>query len=705
MADENKLILDVDVKPLKTQLKEASIEVQRARQNFGEFSDEAIAAAQKVAAIKDEIEAAAESAQLFDPGKRFQALGTAAQTAVGGIAAVQGAMALFGTQSEDLAKSLQKVQGALALSQGLSQLKDVGKVGEQLKITFKGVTAGMSTFKKALVSTGVGALVAALGLLIANFDDVKKYVLNLFPALGKLADFIGGVVNSITDFIGVTSEAERQLDKFAKTNARVSEGIDAQIKLLTAQGGKEKEIYQLKQKQNENELNVLRQTLKVKGELSDEELKKFRELKNDKLVTEIEYNKQVEEKEKAAAEKRKAEGEKQREKDKAKKEKELAEKEKQDAKVKEADTILAEAKISLENKLAQDKFKVEEDYKAKVEKLKEAGVTDTEKYALLERAKKNEIRLLEEADEKEKAAKQLEYDNQINSIRNNTKLLAIKDSAEKEREALFQNYQQQYADIDTNEKYTAEQKLALKKALQEQEAAELEILNDGIRQKQIEKDITEIDYQISQAEFQYNIQRDLVDKKKALYKEQFDAGIITQDQYTAYLRKNAEEQDNIDKAVVQNKLQTAGQVAGILNSMADLVGKDTAKGKALGIASATINTFVGATQALGGKVPAPEPFATIIRIAQAGVIVASGIKSIKEIAKAKVPSGGGGGSVPSPSVSAPSISNQLPTLGTSPLTSIEKMFDNQKPLKAYVVESEVTGTQKRVSDIERRAGF
>jgi hypothetical protein len=33
------------------------------------------------------------------------------------------------------------------------------------------------------------------------------------------------------------------------------------------------------------------------------------------------------------------------------------------------------------------------------------------------------------------------------------------------------------------------------------------------------------------------------------------------------------------------------------------------------------------------------------------------------------------------------------------------MMQNQPPLKAYVVESEVTGTQKRVADIERRAGF
>ena len=162
---ENSLIIDVDVKPLKTQLKEATVALQSARQKFGEFSKEAIDAANKVAAVKDEIEAAGEQAALFDPGKRFQALTQAASTAAAGVAAVQGAMALFGAESENVQKALLKVQGAMALSQGLSQLKDIGKVGEQLKISFKGLTAGVNGFKKALISTGIGALVVAVGLL------------------------------------------------------------------------------------------------------------------------------------------------------------------------------------------------------------------------------------------------------------------------------------------------------------------------------------------------------------------------------------------------------------------------------------------------------------------------------------------------------------------------------------------------------------
>jgi len=141
MAEENKIILDADVKPLKKQLREAIQELQVARQKYGEFSDQAIEAAQNVAAIRDEIQAANEQVQLFDPGGRFQALTNAASAAAAGIAAVQGAMALFGGESEEVEQALLKVQSAMALSEGLSQLKDIGKVGDDLRTSFRGLTA------------------------------------------------------------------------------------------------------------------------------------------------------------------------------------------------------------------------------------------------------------------------------------------------------------------------------------------------------------------------------------------------------------------------------------------------------------------------------------------------------------------------------------------------------------------------------------
>jgi len=726
---ENSLILDVDVKPLKSQLKEATVSLQAARQKFGEFSEEAIQAANKVAAIKDEIEAAGEQAALFDPGKRFQALTTAASTAAAGISAVSGAMALFGEQNEDVAKTLQKVQGAMALSQGLSQLKDIGKVGEQLKISFKGLTAGANSFKKALISTGIGALVVAVGLLVAYWDDIKAAV--------------GGV-----------SKEQKKLNESSKENLKTQEdkldAIDGQSNQLKLQGKSEKDILNLKIKQSDEAIKAAEVNLANSKATKDAQVKAAQRNKEilqgiitflsaplvavlamidqvgkalgknfglaegftgglAKMVFDPEETakdgdatiKEAEDtlnklKEKRAGYQIAVQGI-----DKAAADKAKGEKEKQDAKELEAQKILQEAKNKLLDKQKQEEAAIEEAYKEKFKKLKEAGIKDD---GSLEAAKQKELADIREKYAKEEADKQLAFDKEINKARTEARLSAIKDENERAKQELLANYQSQYADIDANEKFTAEQKLALKKALQEKENAELDNLENQRKAQKFNQDVADLDYQMKQSEIQFGIQKQLADKKLALAKTEFENGRMTQTEYTNFLRANAEEQKKIDEASVQAKMQVAQQVAGILSSMSDLAGKDTAAGKGLAIAAATINTYTGATQALNSKVPAPEPLATIIRIAQAGVIIASGIKSIREIAKTKVPSGGGA-SAPSVSMGAPATASAVPTLGSSPVTAIANVMQNQKPIRAFVVESEVTGTQRRVADIERRAGF
>lgn len=137
------LKIDVDVSSVgnvKKELRAAQTELIAMRDRFGETSQEAINAARKVADLRDRIEGAKEAADLFDPGKRFQAFTTAASQLAAGFSAVQGAMALVGSESEDVQKALLKVQGAIALSQGLSELKDVGKSFEQLNIVIQSST-------------------------------------------------------------------------------------------------------------------------------------------------------------------------------------------------------------------------------------------------------------------------------------------------------------------------------------------------------------------------------------------------------------------------------------------------------------------------------------------------------------------------------------------------------------------------------------
>ena len=296
---------------VRKEIKQANSDLLAAQKQFGDYSAEALAAAKKVAQLKDSIQEARETADLFDPGKKFQVFAGAASALAGGFTAVQGALGLVGVKSDEVEKSILKVQSALALSQGLSSVADSAKDFQRLAAVVKTqVVTAFSTLRGAIIATGIGALAVGLGLVIANFDAVKKAVLNLFPGLGKLADFLGGIVQKFTDFVGITSEADRQLAAFEKTNKRVNEDIDAKIKLLTAQGSKEKEIFALQKQANQNEANSLRERLKLTGQLTEEEQKRFRELKVESAVLDASEQKRIADLNTKRAEQSKAEKEK-----------------------------------------------------------------------------------------------------------------------------------------------------------------------------------------------------------------------------------------------------------------------------------------------------------------------------------------------------------------------------------------------------------
>ena len=278
----------------KKQLRDANNELLNMSSQFGEASKEAINAAKKVSGLKDAIGDAKALAETFNPDKKFVALGGALQGATAGFSALQGAMGLFGSEGKEVEKALLKVQSAMALQQGISGIAGAMDSFKLLGNEIKGnVTKAFSTLKGAIAATGIGLLVVGIGLLIANFDKVKAAVEKFIGPLKNVTDFFGKIIDKVTDFVGVTSAAERALDKLGAATKRQNETLDAQIKQLTAMGGKDKEIYQAKQQMADNELNNLRETLKTKGKLSDEELAKFRELNNNKVVNQIENNRRI----------------------------------------------------------------------------------------------------------------------------------------------------------------------------------------------------------------------------------------------------------------------------------------------------------------------------------------------------------------------------------------------------------------------------
>ena len=195
------------VKSLKEQLSEAVKEADLVVAKFGASSQEAITAAQKVADLKEEIGNVNKNIQTLGLNK-FQTFAKMAQGVANGIQAAQGAMALFGAESEDAQKALVKVQGAMAFSQGINELMEMQKDFGALATKIKGpVIAAFTTLRGAMMATGIGLLVVGIGLLVANFDKVSEWISKSW--FGKLANAIGSAVTAVTDFLGVTSQAEQ----------------------------------------------------------------------------------------------------------------------------------------------------------------------------------------------------------------------------------------------------------------------------------------------------------------------------------------------------------------------------------------------------------------------------------------------------------------------------------------------------------------
>lgn len=612
---------------IRKQLKEANAELIRMRDQFGETSDQAIEAAKRVAQLKDTIEGAQEAAALFDPGKRFQAFSTAASQVAAGFSAVQGAMALAGTESEDLQKQLLKVQGAIALSQGLSELKDLGKSYEQLKIV---AVDAFKSIRAAISSTGIGLLVVALGTIVAYWDDIKEAVTG---------------VNEETKDLATTSAA------LAKTERDKLADLDSQDAILKLQGKSEKEILQIKINQIDAAIEKTKIELEASKRLAkeqyDAEVRNKAILKGildfsagglNIILKGVDAIGSVFGKDFGLSgklnnylsglvfdpEETKAKG---------------------DAAVAEIDKTLKD----LTNRRAQFQLNINDIDKKSAEDAKKQR--DDRAAALAQ----------EQADFEEWQQQQID---------------AYNATLDAEAEARKKAQEQEQADFD---EYQQEQIDKWNEAL-DAEAEARKTKQDELRQQLIAEGRTPLQI----------LENELAERLKLVQGNAELELAVTQD---FEQRKTA-----LVQAETQQRLSI---VSGILGQAADLLGKQTAAGKALAIAEATINTYTGATAALRSKVPFPEPVATGIRIAQAGLIIANGLKAIKNIAATKVPGGASGG-VPSAALSAPSA----PVTPQAQTTTINQAQVNQignAAARAFVLETDIANNTERVRRINRAA--
>ena len=496
----------------------------------------------------------------------------------------------------------------------------------------KGFVTALKGVKGALLATGIGAIVVALGTIIAYWDEIVDLFDNGTKALQNQEQ-------EHRDILAVT---EQEL-AVAENNQRI---LELQGKNTTAIIEEKKKL--LKQQMSENDLLV--ENLKNQLEILLAEQKRFKLFRD--REEEAEEIAKVEEKiNKAILNRQKLEInllgiEKKARDDKKKAEEEDKKRREDDAK---------ERKQKLEEQKAEEE-KLEKEKALALERIRQGTINteDERRKEELKKVKDQYAKLLEEA-KKYYGEDSIQAQELITS--RDEKLKELQDKFDKE-------------DKDRQDKIDKEE-ADKKKEAQEKKLEQLEL----------DKEFDTMTF---------DEQRAIVKARQDLLNQ--DA-ILSDKQKTEITKQLSEARIKIDEAETDAKLNNAMEVSGALGGLSKVAGESTVTGKALGIASATIDTYVGANKAIakGG----------FTGIAQAITIIATGLKNVKSIISTKIPKvsgvSGSVGSTTPPQPQAPSFN----IVGATETSQLAEAIgeQTQEPVQAYVVANDVTTAQSLQNNI------
>jgi hypothetical protein len=543
---------------------------------------------------------------------------------------------------------------------------------------------GMKSLKVAIASTGIGLLVVAIGSLVAFFTKTQRGA----DMLSKASKGLGAVVDVLVDrlsslgeiLVKVFSDPQKAIKDFGKlVKDNIQNRIMGLVELLPALG---KAIsLALKGKFQEAGKTAVDAAAKVTlgvENLSDkvagaaESVKGLAKEINDeaKAALDLEAAQQaLEDREIALINvnaKRRASIEKLR----------LAAEDENKTNEERADALREAAK--LQNDIADDEIAI----------AAERARIIRERVALGE-SSRDDIREQAEA-EARVIELEAERDRRLKSLQ--TRLNAFTKGTEENTDATDENAEAQAKlneEIKKRDEALAAEEAKLQETLSSQYDKILEAQNDAQTNE------------LNAVEDKYNR---LIEKAAEYGFDEIELNRLKNEEI-AKVNKKYDDEDSVrkkkkaedDKAVQE---ATLGAIAGALGSLSNLAGKDAKAGKALSAAQAVINTYLGATKALGqGGIVGP--------IAAAGV-VASGLASIRQIYATPIPStsggSGGGGGIPRPQISTPSISPRfaLDTAASDLGNQITQSLQGQ-PVRAYVVNQDIQNANKLDRKIKETA--
>jgi hypothetical protein len=234
------------------QLTQLAMEARALGPEFAQVANQIIKEAGR---IKDSIgDARAEVSYFASDTRRLDAVLGGVGALAGAFGAVEGALAVAGIQSEDLQKTMVKLQGAIAIVNGVTaiqnalQAESAVMVGIQTAATqVQAFVMGQATiaarvYSAALLATGAGAIIVAIGLVITMFQKSGRAI---EEAKVKLA--------------ALEKQQERGLTLGQRRIKEEERALDLLVSRAQAEGKSEQYIYNLKKASLEKQKGIYKQ--------------------------------------------------------------------------------------------------------------------------------------------------------------------------------------------------------------------------------------------------------------------------------------------------------------------------------------------------------------------------------------------------------------------------------------------------------------
>jgi hypothetical protein len=374
----------------------------------------------------------------------------------------------------------------------------------------------------------------------------------------------------------------------------------------------------------------------------------------------------------------------------------------------------AKAEVAVKNLLIQAK-NVNLSYKEKIKILKEASKIEKEDYeAGLKIAEENariakaELARIDKAGVNRGDAAKAAADAEAALIRYKGQSADLQEriqnriDAVNEAQAAKDKARKDQQEKEDKERAEREQKLNdeklayLRKGQGEYEAylKEQQRLRDEALQKEIDAMLLGNSQKQSLTEEEAN---KLLEIRKLTDAEIATLALLSVDKQIEYINKLRDANKNVLDEEIKARMEFAGQLSGLLNTITNLMGKQSEEGKAIAAAATLIDTYVASFRAYKEGLKYGQVFA----ILSAAAAAATGLKAVQNILNTDAK---GTNTTPSNTTAS------APPPITRPSSSFVQL-DNRGPLdvnnvgmtKVVVVESDITQVQNQVSSIKAKA--